>query len=250
MVHSMSIARYQAIRAELEAKIQSGELAPGARLPTEAELQAQHGVSRATAQKALNELANAGLVVRQRRRGTRVADRTQEVNLLDYLDPRISSGVGQPGRHSVLSAEVLSAGDAEVDLPGLGEDEPVTQFVRLKYDPEENPQTLEISAIPFALAPRLLHENMEHQTTRAYFMKQGVPIERARMYLDPVLLGQHHADLLGVDAGIAIHRRRRLMWLASGDLAESAAYYTPPGVLDGLYLEYSATSGVTPPGDF
>lgn len=243
----MVVARYQVIRSQLEAKIHSGELAPGARLPTEAELQAEHGVSRATAQKALNDLAQAGLVVRQRRAGTRVAEGVQQVNLLRFLDPKISSGVGQPhGRHAVLSAEVLPAGDAEVGLPGLDDDEPVTQLVRVKYDPDDKPQVVEVAAIPFALAPRLLQEDMEHQTTRAYFMKHEVPIERARMYLDPILVSQHYADLLGIEPGIAIHRRRRLMWLSNGDLAESAAYYSPPDAHE-LYVEYSVPLGATPP---
>jgi GntR family transcriptional regulator len=234
----MAVARYQEIRAALEAKIHSGELAPGARLPTETELQAEHGVSRATAQKALNELAQAGLVVRRRRTGTHVAEGGQQVNLFRYLDPTNNIGIGPPGRHAVLSAEVIPAGDAEVDLPGLDADEPVTQVVRLKYDPDEKPQAVEISAVPFALAPRLLHEDLEHQTIRAYFIRHDVPIARTRLYLDPVLLSQHHADLLGIEPGVAIHQERRQMWLANGDLAESAIYYSRPGLLE-LYVEFS-----------
>lgn len=244
----MQMARYQVIRADLEAKIHAGELGPGARLPTEADLQSAYGVSRATAQKALNELAQAGLVVRRRRAGTHVAEGAHQVNLLRMLDPRISSGTGRPGKHVVMSTEVIPASDAEVDLPGLGDEEPVTQLMRLKYDLDENPVALEIAAIPFSVAPRLVHENMEHQTTRSYFMKHGVPIERARMYLDPVLLGKEYAELLGADPGVPTHRQRRLMWLSNGDLAEAAAYYDRPGSLD-LYVEYTLAAGATSASD-
>jgi len=234
----MPIARYQAIRAELEAQIHSGALPPGARLPTEAELQVTHGVSRATAQKALNELAQAGLVVRRRRAGTHVAEGVEQVNLLRYLDPNIRSGPGRPGRHRVLAAAVMQAAEAAVELPGIADAEPVTQLVRLKYDENEAPLVVEIAAVPFALAPSLAHEDMEHQTTRAFFQKHGVPIARSRMYLDPVLLDDRNAELLGVAPGVPIHRQRRLMWLTNGDLAESAMYYTRPGVLE-LFVEYN-----------
>ncbi|MFI5628693.1 GntR family transcriptional regulator [Streptomyces sp. NPDC051664] len=50
----------------------SGEL--GSRLPTEAELQQQYSVGGATAQRALTELAQAGLVERHRRRGSFVTE--------------------------------------------------------------------------------------------------------------------------------------------------------------------------------
>ena len=242
----MATARYQQIRSQLEAQIHSGEFGPGERLPTEAELQAEHGVSRATAQKALNELAQAGLVVRQRgRAGTHVPqvyEGPRQVNLLRYLDPRLSStGLGPTGKHVVLSAEVIRAADAEVDLPGLDADDPVTQLVRVKYDDEAKPIVAEISAIPFSIAPRLVNEDMEHQTMRAYFLKLGLPIERSRMYLDPVLLAPQHAAMLELEPGIAVHKQRRYMWLSNGDLAESATYYFRPGEQE-LYMEFSALS--------
>ena len=56
------------------ADIQSGRLSPGDRLPSDAALAEAHGVSRATAHKALHELQRMGLVTRQRRWGTVVAE--------------------------------------------------------------------------------------------------------------------------------------------------------------------------------
>lgn len=90
----MSAPLYLRIRNELEARIRSGELPPGARLPTEAELQEAHGIGRATAQRVLHELAQAGLVERHRRRGTFVADGVRQENLLRFVNP------GWPDRRS------------------------------------------------------------------------------------------------------------------------------------------------------
>ena len=228
-------ALHQLIRTELEARIQSGDLPPGARLPTEAELQQEHNVSRATAQRVLNDLAQAGLVVRRRGRGTHVADSARHVNLLRLVDPRLGSAK-IPGEHRVLSAKVVPAANALVELPGIDDDAPVIQLVRLKYDAADNPFTIETQAIPFALAPGLLDEDLVHLTTREYFAANKVPIARTRIYLDAVNIDERNAEVLDIEPGVAVLRRRRLMWLTDGRLAESGAHYLRPDTIE-LYLD-------------
>ncbi|MFE1077221.1 GntR family transcriptional regulator [Nocardiopsis alba] len=56
-------AQYRRIAATLREQITSGELVPGAALPSEAALVRQYGVSRGTARQALSELEGTGLVV-------------------------------------------------------------------------------------------------------------------------------------------------------------------------------------------
>jgi GntR family transcriptional regulator len=63
---------YHQIFLILRSKIFDGEYRPGALLPGEREVEEMFSVSRITAVRALNELALAGLVVRERGRGTRV----------------------------------------------------------------------------------------------------------------------------------------------------------------------------------
>src|SRR3954451_13647399 len=66
---------YQQVAAEVRRAIYSGELGPGAQIPTETELMDAHGVSRNTVRLALGELENEGLILRMRRRGTFVRER-------------------------------------------------------------------------------------------------------------------------------------------------------------------------------
>lgn len=61
------------IRAEIEARILSGEWPPGHRIPPETELVATYGCSRMTVNKAMSSLAAEGLILRNRRAGTVVA---------------------------------------------------------------------------------------------------------------------------------------------------------------------------------
>src|SRR5438045_3850390 len=63
------------IRSGISAAIESGVLAPGARLPSWQDLAAQLGVARGTVRSAYEKLVDAQLVVASRAAGTRVADR-------------------------------------------------------------------------------------------------------------------------------------------------------------------------------
>lgn len=64
---------YENVFRVLEAKIASGELSPGAKLPDEHSLAKQFKVHRLTVRKALAKLQKNGRLVRYRRRGTFVA---------------------------------------------------------------------------------------------------------------------------------------------------------------------------------
>lgn len=61
---------WQQVAADLRRDIESGELRPGARLPSEPELSVQYGVSRSTIRHAIRELVADGLVVVLHGRGT------------------------------------------------------------------------------------------------------------------------------------------------------------------------------------
>jgi GntR family transcriptional regulator len=64
--------RYAALARDLADEIARGRHPVGSRLPTEVELSAERGVSRATVRAALERLEELGLVSRRRRSGTRV----------------------------------------------------------------------------------------------------------------------------------------------------------------------------------
>lgn len=61
---------YAQLKAWLLGQIKSGRYAPSVRLPTEHELCRMLGISRTPVMRALSELADEGVVVRHRRRGT------------------------------------------------------------------------------------------------------------------------------------------------------------------------------------
>lgn len=64
---------WEEVRAEVLRRIRAREWVPGAVIPGEEALAVEFGVARATVNRALRELAEAGLLERRRKAGTRVA---------------------------------------------------------------------------------------------------------------------------------------------------------------------------------
>jgi GntR family histidine utilization transcriptional repressor len=67
------MAGWEDVRAEVLRRIRARDWAPGAVIPGEEALAAEFGVARATVNRALRDLAEAGLLERRRKAGTRVA---------------------------------------------------------------------------------------------------------------------------------------------------------------------------------
>jgi DNA-binding GntR family transcriptional regulator len=88
-------------------EIESGKYAVGSQLPTEAELCAQFGVSRATAREALRRLVQLGLVVRQPRVGTTVKARSAAAE--GYRQS--TTGVGDLYQYATDTTLVIESSD-------------------------------------------------------------------------------------------------------------------------------------------
>ena len=82
----------------LRQQIESGELAPGALLPSESALMQRYGVSRPMARKAVAILRNEGLVTTEQGVGTKVRERPAERQPL-FLDPDAEAIARMPTEH-------------------------------------------------------------------------------------------------------------------------------------------------------
>src|SRR5690606_38596219 len=65
---------WEDLRETIGARIRAREWPPGALIPAEAQLAADYGVARATVNRALQSLAEDGVIERRKRAGTRVAE--------------------------------------------------------------------------------------------------------------------------------------------------------------------------------
>jgi GntR family transcriptional regulator len=154
---------YKQIADLLRAGIQSGELGPGARLPSEQELIDAHGVARGTIRQAVRLLASEGLLEVQHGRGAFVRDRPpvrrlghdrfarekREQGKAGYLADMESQG-REPG------VEVLEVGQSKAseEIAGLLGIEPGDNVLvrRRRYLADGTPMQTASSYIPWGLA--------------------------------------------------------------------------------------------------
>ncbi|MFB6395911.1 GntR family transcriptional regulator [Polymorphospora lycopeni] len=136
---------YRRVAADLRAKIESGELAPGQVIPSESDLMAQYGVGRNTVRAAVSELAAVGLVagrqgkgryVRQpdvlRVWGARVRDsgRESDAGLVDKWTEDVSAQGRIPGQ--VIEVHLLVATDEIAQRLQVSTGEPVVVRRRIQ----------------------------------------------------------------------------------------------------------------------
>jgi len=95
-----STSLYQRILNDIRGNIVSGAWPPGYRIPFEHELTVQYGCSRMTVNKALSQLATAGLIERRRRSGSFVRTPRSQAAVLEITDIRSEvEALGLPYRY-------------------------------------------------------------------------------------------------------------------------------------------------------
>lgn len=154
---------YRQIADHLRAVIDGGELRPGDRLPSEAELTRHYGVARMTARQAIQELRTEGRVVAEHGRGVfvrrpapvrrlasdRFARKHREAGQAAFLAEAEKAGV----RPTVDQIEV-TRGEPTADIRErlrLGDDERIVSRSR-RYLADDRPIEVAVSFLPLGIA--------------------------------------------------------------------------------------------------
>lgn len=158
---SAAVPLYHQIFLELRDEILSGRRGFGTPVPTEADLAASYDVSRITARRALDELAQHGLVERRRRVGTTVTFRAPvraiEANIDQAVDSLLAYG-------RATAVEVLDIAEEPADAAvaaalRLPEGEPIVRAVR-RRSLDGEPIGLIVSHVPGALGSLVTREGL------------------------------------------------------------------------------------------
>lgn len=148
-----AIPLYHQLFLSLRDEIISGKRTVGSLVPTEHQLSERYGVSRITARRALDELANEGFVERRRRTGTRVifqpAMKPIEASIEQTVEALLSFGKGTTVR--VLEIGEVAASPEIAQSLHLATGASVIRAVRLRTL-EGEPLGRIISHIPSTVA--------------------------------------------------------------------------------------------------
>jgi GntR family transcriptional regulator len=198
MTATGSPSRHAVITAHLREQIGSGVLAPGAAIPSEAELAERFRVSRGTVRQALAGLRAEGLINGGRGRRP-VVSKPAVAQSFDEL-VSFSAWAEQLGRtpsaHTLELARRPAAAETAAIL-GIPIDSPVFQYRRLRRLDGE-PMMLEVSTFIEPIGRLLLECDMDGGSVYAQLGQRGVAFAEAQQSITAVAAGAEQAELLRV----------------------------------------------------
>jgi GntR family transcriptional regulator len=213
---------YQQLYRALRQAIEDKRLASDSPLPPERDIASDLGVSRITVRKALDALAEDGLVRRRHGAGTFVAARVEKsFSILSSFSEDMALR-GRTPRSTWLRRSAGAVTPEEAMVLGLSPGSPVLRFHRIRYA-DEIPMALEYSSIP---SQYLASEKAVEASLYAALEKTGSRPVRALQRLRAVLFSAEQAELLGVEAGAPGLLIERRGFLRDGKAVEfTRSYY-------------------------
>ncbi len=202
---------YRAVKRALLRAIESGRLAPGQALPSEAQLAVAFGVSVGTLRQAVGELAAEHILVRRQGRGTFVATHGDERFLFQFFHVERSDGRRELPRVELLAFERLRLDDEGASALGLRTGEPAFRV--------ENRLLLQGRAVvhdelwlPATLYRGLTEKRFRERPGTIYQLYQseyGITVVRAVERARAVAADRAAARVLGLAVGTPVLRVRR-----------------------------------------
>ena len=212
-----AVPLYHQIFLQLREEITSGERAFGARLPTEQELSAQFGVSRITARRALDELADHHLVERKRRVGTHVIFRPPAKPIQGNMEQALESllNFGRTTQVKLLEVGRVAARPPIDEALGVETDADVLRVVRVRWL-DGHPLGHFISYLPADIGARMTKAKLKSTPMLTLIEKAGVRIAAAHQTISATLADASLSAALHVEIGSPILRVTRTVLDVSG----------------------------------
>jgi len=188
---------YARVKQYLKDALEAGRWAPGAQMPSEAELVAQFGVSRMTVHRALRELQDAGLITRLQGVGTFAAQLNRVSSTLTIND--IQEEIHKRGHRHDATVHLKRAESAPAALAqrlGLNPGDTVFHTLIVHHEHGVALQCEDRYVNP-ACAPGYLDVDFTQVTPTSYLLDVA-PLWEAHVSIESALPTAQEAKLLGI----------------------------------------------------
>lgn len=220
--------QHEAVAAYLRDAIESGELSPGDRLPSESELCRRFSTSRGPVRRAMATLRAEGLIASARGRRSVVLDTVPTQSFDDLVSfTQWCRGTGKtPGQHTLWMARRPSDPALAANL-GITAGDPVVSLYRLRSMDDE-PVMVERLNYPLEVGRHVLAFDPDSGSIYQHLTESGVDIDHAIRTIDAVGASAEDAELLDVVEGSPLLRVRRRAYDRDGvTLEDSDDRYLP-----------------------
>lgn len=228
--------RWEEVAGQLREQIRSGELLPGADLPSEPELMAEWGYSRDTIRRALRSLESAGLIGAPGRGGARWRVREHD---------RITINLTRTESRTRAKERATAGADAwTADVHELGGEPDQEITVQISEPPQQVAEALGLAAGETALArhhvrtvngvannltttwypmslatrlPRLLHPNDIAEGGIVYMLNNGIEQVRFPLLIEARMPTPEEIRILRIAPGVPVMIEHRTGVTAEGE---------------------------------
>jgi GntR family transcriptional regulator len=229
----------------LRDRIACGALPAGTRLPGEPDLAVEHGVARVTMRRALDQLAQDGLVERRPGVGTFVrGGPALPPTVVDFSD--VFSHLKEMGRRTevrLLSFGYVMPSPAVAAALELPPGEAAQCAVRVRRM-AEGPFSYLTTHVPGRIGRTYSEAELASHPLLALLERSGLRIGRARQSIGATLAGPDVADPLGVEIGAPLIALTRLVQDEEGrPLEHLRALYRPDRFSFEMHLQRTGDEG-------
>lgn len=229
-----SIPLYVQIESLIRNKILNGQLELGEKLPTEDELIKQFGVSHITIRKSLSNLEREGLVIRNRPKGTFVAENVP-LRKKFVITNKVYDIIEDANRYEIKNVELKTIRIKETRIAKTlreffsfkNEDEIcIVRRVRLfKGVPMYYIENFLCPGIAESLSVKELYKK---HLLKILKEKDGITIDRGEMYIEAVLADPDVAKILEMQIFEPLILRQLYYWFPDGKPFEIVNSYMRP----------------------
>ncbi len=242
-MHAAETSKTHLLYLLLKERITSGAVAPDQRLPSEPALAAQYGLSRVTVRRALDGLAQEGLITRAAGAGTFVAPVAAQAPMVADLS-NVLAHLVQMGRDTRVRLLAFSYGVPPAPVARalrLAPGERTQHSLRVRYL-DDVPFSYLSTHVPERIGVTYSEADLATRPLLALLEQSGVAADKADQTISATLAGPEAAEALGVEVGSALLSMTRVVLDAEGrGIEHLAALYRPDK--HAFHMELTRTGG-------
>ena len=214
------------IRDEIHSRILNATYAPGDKLPRDEDMAEDLGCSRATVQRAMQELSDSGIIERRRKGGTTVRRSPPTRATLDI--PVARKEVEQKG--GVYGYQLVSRAMAETPLQIAARFELPTPELMLRIEAlhlaDRRPYIYEDRWVCTRTVPEIANVDLEHENANEWLL-HNKPYSRCDIRLYAIKASDYYAEMLDTAPGEALFVTERTTWIGTDPITSVISVAAP-----------------------
>ncbi len=214
------------VRERIRARILDGSYHAGQKLPRDEDLAAELGCARSTVQRAMRDLADAGMIERRRKGGSRV--RLDPVTRATFEIPIIRQEVEQSGKRYDyrLIDRALAVPPAD-DLAKFGLARPREMLrIRALHLADGKPHVFEDRWVCPQTVPEILTLDLTRENANEWLVRNK-PYSRCDLRFLAIGAGAREARILACPPGAALFVIERTTWIGPAPITSVRAVAAP-----------------------